>query len=64
MFLISQLVVPLSIPLFHPMFSIGVIIACSGVNLIFLLNIRTVKLPICIYYRILSQISFILFNGM
>jgi hypothetical protein len=64
MFLISQLVIPVAIPLFTPIFSLAAIIGCSIVNLVFLLKIRTVKFYICIYYRILSQISFIIFNSL
>lgn len=56
------MIIPVAIPLLHPLMSISVIISCSICNILIMIKMPTIKFGICIYYRIVSQVSFIFFN--
>ena len=60
--LLSQVLIPTVIPLFHPIATISIIVGLSCLNLIMLFRIRIMKIFACTYLRISNQVFFILFN--
>lgn len=64
MFLISQMIIPVAIPLLDPVASMSIIILSSICNLVLIVKMPIVKFGICIYYRIASHLSFIAFNSL
>lgn len=64
LYLMFQLSIPMTIPLLNPYMSIAVIVIFLLCNIALLIKHKTTRFRICRYYRLISKISFILFNVM
>ena len=63
-FLFYQMLIPVMIPIFHITTTVTVLVIASIFNIVLLIKIPILKIKICLYYRILGQVLFIIFNLM